>query len=105
MAFSSSILHREVAPVHEARTPRRRGKAPRRFLDDRPQGRRKYRAAAMTLQKESNQAEGNGHPAPQAEGGHGEVPVGRGTLPPPEWSAPRSVSGLALEWLTRHAPI
>jgi hypothetical protein len=29
----------------------------------------------------------------------------RRTLPAPDWSAPRSVSALALEWLSRHAPI
>ena len=40
-------------------------------------------------------------PAQQVEG----VPVGRRTLPPPEWSAPRSVSGLALDWLKQHAPV
>jgi tetratricopeptide (TPR) repeat protein len=33
------------------------------------------------------------------------MPLRRRTLPPPEWSAPRSVSGLALEWLARHAPV
>ena len=33
------------------------------------------------------------------------MPVRRRTLPPPEWSAPRSVSGLALEWLARHSPV
>lgn len=27
------------------------------------------------------------------------------TLPPPEWSAPRSVSGLALEWLSQSKPV
>ncbi|HVU02878.1 MAG TPA: hypothetical protein VHE30_14055 [Polyangiaceae bacterium] len=33
------------------------------------------------------------------------MPNRKRTLPPPEYSAPRSVSGLALEWLTRHAPV
>ena len=32
------------------------------------------------------------------------VPPRRQTLPAPDWSAPRSVSALALEWLSRHAP-
>jgi cellulose synthase operon protein C len=58
----------------------------------------------MTLQKESDPPEDENRPA-TASGAVGEVPIRRGTLPPPEWSAPRSVSGLALEWLTRHAPI
>jgi hypothetical protein len=34
-----------------------------------------------------------------------EVMPQKRTLPPPEWSAPRSVSGITLEWLTRHAPV
>ncbi len=33
------------------------------------------------------------------------MPPRRRTLPPPQWSAPRSVSGIALEWLSRHAPV
>src|SRR5262245_11554468 len=27
------------------------------------------------------------------------------TLPPPEWSAPRSVSSIALDWLSERAPV
>lgn len=59
----------------------------------------------MTVQKESDPPEGERRPEPRADGAVAVVPASRGTLPPPEWSAPRSVSGLALEWLTRHAPI
>lgn len=45
-------------------------------------------------------------PRERVEGGPiDSVPVPRMTLPPPEWAAPRSVSGLSLEWLSRHAPV
>src|SRR5262245_28341129 len=34
-----------------------------------------------------------------------QLPPRQGTLPPPEWAAPRSVSGLALDWLAENAPV
>src|SRR5262249_50943325 len=42
--------------------------------------------------------------APGSDGRSESVVPRRQTLPAPDWSAPRSVSALALEWLSKHAP-
>jgi lipopolysaccharide biosynthesis regulator YciM len=57
---------------------------------------------------DSNAVSASGASHERGEGGATRsetVPPRRQTLPAPDWSAPRSVSALALEWLSRHAPV
>jgi hypothetical protein len=101
----SSTPRRPRGLEKEARQPLLQGQAPRAAAP-RNQGHIELpRRFAMTASQDSESGT-SFDPRERVEGGPiDSVPAPRVTLPPPEWAAPRSVSGLSLEWLSRHSPV
>lgn len=67
-------------------------------------GQDRYEGDGQTVAALDDRARAADARIPQAAAGD-EKPPPRRTLPPPEWSPPRSVAGLALDWLVEQAPV